>query len=123
MARDIFVRFNHDRKPTRQEVQYLLEDYFKGIATNVRWDSDRFFVSLPGTQTNALGRMPDAHHLYREPDGKRWIEVWLADPDPAYKNQAVVDVMTRQADEVTNAMAEGVVEILARFWKGEVESG
>jgi len=119
MARDIFIQFKKDRKPTKVEVQHLLEDYFKDIATDVRWDGDRFFVSLPGTPTNALGRIKGAHTLGRikgEPDRTRWIEV-------VRNNATLWDVLTRGMDEVTNAMAEGVVEILARFWKGEVDSG
>ena len=48
---------------------------------------------------------------------ERWIEVW---PDPDCKS---VDVMTRQGDDVTHAMADGLARLLALTWTGKVESG
>jgi hypothetical protein len=54
--------------------------------------------------------------MAREADGSlrtRWIEVW-PDVDVLY-------VMTREADTITNVVADGLAKLLARGWKGEVE--
>jgi hypothetical protein len=44
---------------------------------------------------------------------ERFIEVYVADDN--------VDVMTRQADEFTNALAEGLASLIARKFKGKRE--
>lgn len=111
MALDRIIRFDKpNHPPIRMELTTLLADYFQGIGT-VKWDKDRFFVSLPGKPCHALGRLAVIPRM--PPPEERWIEVW--------KNRTSVDVITRGADDITNALAEGLAEIIARFWQGERE--
>jgi hypothetical protein len=105
--------------PPRKALGQVLRD-FMGEAGAVRWHGDRWFMSFESPNSLALGRQsplvePMAALLAREPR-ERWIEVW-----PSEK-LLVVDVMTRQQDEFTNALAVGIVEVIARWWKGEVET-
>jgi len=111
MALDRIIRFDKPFKPpTRMELTTLLADYFQGIG-GASWDKDRFFVTLPGRPCYALGRL--AKIPFSELPEQRWIEVW--------KDRTSVDVITRTADDITNALAEGLAEIIARFWQGARE--
>jgi hypothetical protein len=124
MARDVFVYWS-EQKPTRAELQRVLEDYLRGIATEIAWDQDRFFVTLPGSPSCPLARdegtpEPLRRAVDTEHDGQprpRWIEVWISPMDGA------VDVMTRSMDEVTNAVAREFAAIIARRWRGRIEDG
>lgn len=113
MAHDRFIRFAAPA-PTREQVQTVLEDFFRDIGT-VRWSDVplRFYVSLPGKVCWALTRVyPDTHRAKAQAEEvrKRWIEVVLV-YEPDHHLQA--DVITREMDDVTNAMAEGLAELLA----------
>lgn len=116
MAYDRFVNWT-DKRPTRKEVQHVLEDYFAEAATKIAWSKDRFFIDLVGTHTNPLRRMKDAHESARldpEPGHEgRLIEVWLS--------KTSLDVMTRHGDEFTNRVADGLAKLFARFWQAELE--
>jgi hypothetical protein len=119
MANDRFVRFGK-RRPARDDVRKALEDYMTG-AGRVERVKDRFFVYLRGKGSHPARRLAGAHpsakvaaakegSLYR---AERFIEVWV--------DKAVVDVITRQADDYTNAVADGFVEFLTTFWDGTVD--
>jgi hypothetical protein len=55
----------------------------------------------------------------------------LPQPDPDYDDRVIeiclssksLDILTRQQDEFTNALAEGLANIFARVWKGRLEQG
>lgn len=119
MALDRFVYFRRAKKPTKKELRLVLDDFFGGATTEIKWDRDRFFVTLVGRHTNALRRMEDVpDFVRREPDPGfegRHLEVWIGSD--------CIDVMTRQADEFTNALAEGFAKLVARFWHGDLEQG
>lgn len=120
MAYDRFVYWNTSRRPTREQLQMVLEDYLNGIATEVKWDHDRFFAKLSGKQTHPLRRMPEnevARYavMATEEVEERWIEVWIGND--------CIDVMTRFADELTNRIADGFAQLCARFWNGRLEIG
>lgn len=124
MAHDRFIRFSAPA-PTRESVQTVLEDFFRGIG-KVRWSgvdtvaSPRFYVSLPGKVCWALTRVyPDCHRAKAQAEEvrPRWIEVVLVyEPD-----HLQADVITREMDDVTNAMAEGLAELLATACGGTRE--
>lgn len=120
MARDVFVYFKKGKKPSRAELQTVLEDYTAGLAREVRWQSDRFIVTLPGTVRNPLVRVlpkntPHARAAQAEVSEatERWFEVWIGTD--------CVDIITRMMDEVTNSIAYGFAKLCARWWSGEIE--
>lgn len=116
MALDRFINWPR-RRPSRKALERFIEDFISG-AGSVRWHRDRWYVDLAGACSTALRRQPMATPCARrrfddDPPWKRWIEVW-----PGRK---CIDVMTRQHDEYTNAVAEGIAERIAGFWSGERE--
>jgi hypothetical protein len=118
MACDRFVYWN-EKKPTQEQVQLVLEDYVRDLATEVKWDQGRFYVVLPGMGSNPLARVSDwplmADMAKEQRETERWIEVWLGDD--------CLDVITRHADEITNNIASGFAKLCARYWKGRLEEG
>jgi hypothetical protein len=120
MANDTFIYFEKGRKPSKKDIQKTLEDYMEGIATEIRWEKDRFFVRLPGTCRHPLQRvLPlDMAHVWRqfaEDPRERWIEVWIN------KKTGTIDVMTRMSDRITNAIAQGYAQVIAKWWSGRIE--
>lgn len=122
MACDRFVRWKTKKAaPTRKEIGLALEDYLGGIAESVKWDEDRFFATLKGSNSLPYARLDPAKYLLttildaRTEDAgrKRWIEVWMRGKE--------VDVITRQQDELTGVVADGFAAFLARFWRGEAD--
>ena len=123
MSCDTFVYWT-DETPTREEIGMCLEDYVRGLATDVTWDRDRWFVGLPGTYSLPFARVGPATKSMRalakeratESDGtikSRWFEVWMDD--------RCMNVITRQMDEVTNNIAHGFAELCRRGWDGRLE--
>jgi hypothetical protein len=109
--------------PTREQVHQVLLDFLGGVGeagvglggeSAVKWDHDRFYVRLPGRNTWALRRIfPDSPRaLYTHPE--RWIEVWMSDGAAP----GVIDVMTREQDYFTMALAEGIAVVLAKPFDG-----
>lgn len=125
MGTDRFVYWNK-RRPKREEVRLVITDYFGGFADDIQWDKHsasrgRFLVKLKWKVSNPLDNIEGAYKRprfasdgrYIEVTDERFIEVFV---DPRY-----VDVITRQADEATSALAEGLAAVFARFWKGRLE--
>ena len=110
MGCDRFVYF--EKAPSSGDVGAVLRDFFKGIATKVYFDGNRWFVDLPGTNSFAFASFEPLRASVFDGD-KRWIEVFVASDN--------VDVITRCQDEVTNALAEGFVRCIQRYWHGESE--
>ena len=116
MALDRFVRWRLG-KPTDVELRMIIEDYVRGVGTledkpqkNGRpW----FFITLPGKPSHPLTRISDVSKRPPPPDKERWFEVFVDDDS--------VDVMTRQSDEFTGVVADGLGTLLARFYKAEIE--
>jgi len=106
---DRFVRFDK-KKPTLDELKNILEDYIEGIGSiSYSHNGSVWFVKLPGKPSFPFKRIhPDMDNQVHE---ERWFEVWLGSlPDN-------IDVITRQADELTNVIAEGYAKIVARFFE------
>jgi hypothetical protein len=110
MACDRFIYWNDDQRPTKDEIGKILEDYFGAFATEIRWNQDRFVVSLVGDGTSMFNRVSGA---YRVPNGSRWIEVWM--------EKGSLDVITRLADNATSALADELARRLARFYCGRLD--
>jgi hypothetical protein len=107
MAHDRFVYWSKDktRIPTREDVQAALIAYL-GDGGTVEWveDQGRLYAHLPGTPSDPVEKLlPDS----------RWIEVFI--------HHDSVDVITRQADSFTNAVADGFANFCMRRWNGRRE--
>ena len=113
MALDRIINWQK-RKPTQKQLGWLLAD-FVADAGQVKWIKDRYCVELRARSSPCLRRMEGVHagYVVSIRDDVRWIEVW--------SDQECTYVMTRQQDEFTNAIAVGLVEVLARFWEGKIE--
>jgi hypothetical protein len=109
MAFDRFVYFKKKAMPKKADLGKALKAYVAG-AGRVYWERDRFYAVLPGKPSHAV------QHKYPMPkeihSSERWVEVWLGDN--------CVDVMTRCADQYTNAVADGFVKICVDYYKGKV---
>lgn len=112
MAHDRFIYWT-DQRPTREEVEQVLRDYLGGVG-ELRWNNDdqnRFYVELPGTPTHPLATIDSKTEIYGHLD--RWIEVCVADDEP-------MDIITRQMDPFTNAIAADLAQIFASRWLGRI---
>jgi len=128
MALDRFV--NGCKRPvTRPELQSLLEDFFGPEAT-IRWDKDRFFVTLGSRVTCPLRRlMPESSVVkafLEEPPQERALEVWLSTGSwvdgSYYRPGTTVDVIARHTDSYTNSLAAGLAQWIANYWEGTLET-
>jgi len=111
MSTDRFVRWRKDKRPLPSEIEAALERYI-GIPSTIDRRPDRILVDLPGKAGNPFPRPVD-EELFEAPFDSRTIEVYI---DPLY-----TDVITRQADEFTCAVAEGFARAIARHWNGRRE--
>lgn len=120
MSSDRFVYWN-DRKPTREQLQLVLEDYVRDLAESVEWDEEgsRFFVKLPGMGCHPATRIADDAVMERmylmDQKTERWFEVFVCDDN--------VDIITRHGDRITHAIATEFARICAQFWQGRLEMG
>jgi hypothetical protein len=106
MACDRFVYWRKGKKrPLKRDLEAALIRYI-GQGGTVRWNVDRYFVDLPGAPSDPF---PFCPHPYE----KRWFEVYL--------HRNAIDVITRQADELTNVIAAGFATLCARYWQGKQE--
>lgn len=98
--------------PEPARVQVALEDFLGGAGT-VKWDEDRFYVTLEGRHSWALQRTFPGSARARDESSKhptRWIEVWCSN--------GTIDVMTREQDDFTRSIAEGIADTLAKPFDG-----
>lgn len=119
MALDRFVYWR-GKVPSKDELQTLLEDFMGGAGV-VSWDGDRFFVNVAGKKSYPLKRQPgigDRKQSMLDDETarpQRWIEVYVAKDN--------IDIMTRQQDELTNCLAEGIQQLCLRYFRAETEEG
>ena len=90
----------------------LLEDYLGEVAT-VSLNEDWFTITLPGKPSYALKRLA-RNDMDMDMPEERWFEVCCI-------HKAAIDVITRQADEFTNNIAKGFAELVARWFKGDLD--
>jgi hypothetical protein len=112
MACDRFVYWKDNKKaPTLKDVQVVLEDYVGG-AGMVKLHEGRLYAVFHGKPSYPFRRVKgyeEMRHAAEQHD-ERWMEVFV-DKDN-------LDVITRQTDEFTGAVAEGFAQLAARFWDG-----
>lgn len=120
MSLDRILRWRSVRDmPEQAELQAFLEDFFgTRRAGEVRWEEmgSRFYITLPGKPKDPFARVPGSGP--RKPLQKqRWLEVFVCQVG----NTKYINVLTRQQDDYTHALAEGLVACMTRFWGGEIE--
>jgi hypothetical protein len=94
-------------------------DYVSGLGS-VAWREGRWFVTIEGDQRFARRRSGNATpaqiEAWAEMEAEKRERVFEVIPMPGE-----VDVITRQADEVTNAIADGFVRVLAIAFDGKAD--
>lgn len=113
MALDRFIDWS-GQQPSNKELSRALRNYV-GKAGKVTWKIDRWFVTLPGKPSCALKGLPGAEFRAAviEEQTDRWFEVIPSD--------ANLNILTRGADEFTNAVAMGFVYICVGYWSGRFQ--
>lgn len=107
MACDRFIFFNKSPRPSSDNISMLLNN-FMGCAGSITRESDRFLISLPGINTNALLNISSV--VKPSERTERYIEV--------IEGSDYWDIVTRQHDEFTNALAQELANIIAKYWNG-----
>lgn len=116
MAYDRFVYWG-ERRPTYDEVVRVVRNVL-GYAGTIEEKAGKkglpwLVATLPGKPTLALDGIAKMATQCEMPK-ERWFEVFV--------HADSVDVLTRQQDEFTNAVADAVAETLKRYWAGSDES-
>lgn len=115
MALDRFIYWQDKSKtPNIEELHPVLEDFFNG-AGEVTWVSDRLIIDLLGASCFPHRIFLDGHMVnpVEAPRNERFIEVFVGEDN--------VDVITREADPYTNAIAVGIVKMISVLWQGKTE--
>lgn len=106
MSSDRFITWL-EKKPTRKVLGEHLSEFF-GAGFGVEWRGDRWIVSIPGSPNPTVKWGKDVRPTpYRE---ERFVEV--------IPNKEL-DVLTRQADPLVNAIADGLVRWLCFRLQGD----
>lgn len=100
MALDRFIHFDDGQTPSFEQVRDVCVHYIGGSGT-ITSEPPRIFAEVPGASHCPIARP------------ERFIEVYVDDDN--------VDVMTRQGDEFTNALAEGLTGLICRKFQGKRE--
>jgi hypothetical protein len=125
MALDRFVYWRGSDRPTAVQLIRVLEDYFYGfgLVTPTSDGPQRIAIFLPGKPHSATRSIYPEHTAAAVPtvlgfSVQEWrvVEVFI-DSAGEY-----VDVITRQTDHITNAVAEGLAALYARLWPSSRDS-
>jgi hypothetical protein len=104
MSSDRFITWL-EKKPTRKTVEEHVRE-FLGTGFDFKWDEDRWFIGIPGNPAPWMGTIRGG---LRSPFRReRFIEVIPM----RRKSLGNLDVLTRQADPLVSAIADGLVRFL-----------
>ena len=115
MGQDRFVYWTSEERPTFEQIRHVAEDFF-GLDATVRTAPPRVLAKLGGFCSEPLcrsGRITDAAAHRFDDDTPRKIEVYVA------ANH--IDVITRQSDPFTNALADRLAAEFMRGWPASRE--
>lgn len=76
--------------------------------------NDRIIVTVPGKPSYPFAWTEHAKKSHPDLHDERWIEVWFLHGD-----KRGIDIVTRQADHFTNALAEGLASTISRYYQAE----
>lgn len=108
MALDRFIHFK--KSPLWTDLCTTVLQYF-GPEVEIKFERPWIVVTLPG-QESFVGHRKARQEMARQ----RGLEIHQNSKD---RN---IDVITRQADEFTNAVADGLVDLLSRMYSGKRET-
>lgn len=123
MPRDRIVYWNgKDRlEPTGEEIQQRIEHFLGQALASIQWwrESGRFYVRLVGNYSAASVKFNMREGTPRELEVISTRSITRA---TKYKKPVnCLDVITRDQDPYTNAVAYGLARSFADTWKGELE--
>ena len=118
--------------PSAESVDNVLRNFLgeagkvekKSTADRVDPTISLWEITLQGPFSYSLASEKGSVHWALDKESKdkcptRWIEVYL---HPATKEDPVtIDILTRQMDDYTNAVADGLVKVFNRYWDGTRE--
>ena len=111
MARDLFVYWQDD-KPSQEVLGLVLRNYLGEIG-EIEFKNSTWFCTLPGKRTHPFKNVPGfAQKACVDGAEERWFEVFWHDDEIN-----AIDIITRQQDDFTNAVAVGFAEICVLSWK------
>ena len=130
------IDFATDRRPTRDQLRRIAEDYLSGAGSVTDDPSGDgtgtdavFYLLLAGTPREPLHRAvehePGFENMVASVRGRlegvtqRWVEVWSRETDGRV---AHVTVTIRGADSFTLGVADRLAEVYSRFWTGTLTS-
>lgn len=103
---------------TPEQIEMILEDYIdkagKVTTDSSREGSPAWFVVLKGRPSFPFKRVHPALRTFVDAR-ERYIEVYL--------EEKAIRVTTRMADEYTNNVADGIIQMLARFYGRRLDMG
>ena len=114
MAQDRFIYWeDNTKRPSIEELEETLRRYLHCGDEVERQGDITLIATLPGTACHVWRPDLDAveHEMGGAKNRERWFEIYC-NPDSTY------DVLTRHADEFTNAIADGFAALVARYWGG-----
>ena len=139
MSRDTFLYFrggsdamSGGTAPSIEELVQIVKDYTGSEKVEVDTTKKLPWICcvLPGKpaypfkclQGTILPENYSMAEVYEEQD-ERWFEIFVHGEMEtlAGKRCKMIDVLTRQQDKYTNAVAQGLVELLAGFFRARVE--
>jgi hypothetical protein len=121
MSLDRFITYG-STSPTVEQVGLVCEQYFGLDIAKVEWNGTqrRYYVTLAGKWSHPLRNVvelpPGSLEWGAPPHDERVIEVYVGD----VAEREPIDVITRHADDFTNASADGLAAVLARGWGGQL---
>ena len=98
------------KRPNKKQLAHMIEDYI-GEAGKVEWKTDRWYCTLHGKPSAMFRRILPLRQNFGHDE--RWFEIFIGEDG--------IDVLTRSADEFTNAVAKEFAERVARFWGARLE--
>lgn len=122
MAVDRIITFSGPG-PTRDDILAVLADFLGGAGSVEATGPDTWVVRLPGVKTYALKSRPGVgEYLNNLADPKLGADM-TGRGFEVFKNPKTgrLLVTTRLADDFTTALADGVAEVFARYWKGAID--
>lgn len=113
MSLDNFVYFDKN-VPTRKDINLILHDYLHQCA-DISYNKNTFYAVIPGRPKNPFERIAK---LSPHPYAERWFEVYIGS---LKDNPPKIDILTRQADELTSNIAVGFARLMARYYQGKLD--
>lgn len=121
MAQDRFITFGR-RRPTVEETIQIAKDYLSDAGTIKieKAEKSRTWVTcgLFGKPQHPLRSI--VPNVFERED-ERWFEIFIN--KKRSKKVASIIVTTRMADNYTNAVADGYVGVISRYYEAIVEHG